>query len=344
MPEQLTFAEMSVPLQRSLFESAARQALPQWGFDACQLDWISYSSNAVFSVATASGCYILRLHAPGAVAEERLRSELIWLRAIRRQTSLLAPMPLRTAEGRLFAVVRLSEFAPISCVLFERLPGKSKPATDLTAGDLRAVGRYLARLHSEAQMKPGAGFTRHRLDYAGFYGRDSAYYVPGEEEILSLEQRDIFLAVSQRVAQAMTALEERDAGFGLIHGDLLSKNILFDGASAIALDFEYCAWGYFLYDLAPLLWQLKGERAGDYAPLEAALWQGYASLVKTTESQREQMETLLAARQVLSCRWLLLNMSQGKLREIAPALIDARCQELKRFLASGILRRRTATL
>ena len=36
---------------------------------------------------------------------------------------------------------------------------------------------------------------------------------------------------------------------------------------SLRLDFEYCGWGFYLYDLAPLLWQLKGERASDYLML-----------------------------------------------------------------------------
>lgn len=344
MPKPLSFAQMSASQQRKLFMSAARQALPQWRLGAIQLDWISYSTNAVFRVRSASRFYVLRLHAPGAVAEEHLRSELWWLRAIRRRTSLLAPLPLRTNEGSLFAVVSLAGLAPIYCVLFEHLPGRGRSAADLTANDLGALGSFLARLHTEAQIKPGAAFTRHRLDHAGVCGVESAYYVAGAENLLPANQRAILQAVSERIAKAMAKLDETDAGFGLIHGDLLAKNILFDGASAAALDFEFCAWGYFLYDLAPILWELKGERAADYAQLEDALWQGYTSHGAARACQREHLETMLAARQLLSCRWLLLSMSRGKLGDIAPALIDARCQELKDFLSSGILARATATL
>ena len=346
MPKRLDFAELSLAGQRRLFESAARQALGQWRLAANQLDWVSYSANAVFSLRSGTGRYILRLHPPGAVPEGRLRSELMWLRSIRATSELLAPLPVPQADGRLIATLEpeaLLPGNPVYCVLFERLPGESKRAADLTMNDMRAIGTLLARLHSEAQILPGPGFERPRLDAAALTGAGSAYALE-DESLLSDEQREIFMAVSQRAATLMDARAGQGAGFGLIHADLLAKNLLFSDDKVAALDFENCAWGPFLYDLAPLLWQLKGERPADYARLETALWQAYAGHRQLDDNLREQLETMTAVRQVLSCRWLLQNSRHGKLREMAPELIQARCHELRRFLASGRLERGTVTL
>ena len=103
-------------------------------------------------------------------------------------------------------------------------------------------------------------------------------------------------------------------------------------------------WGYFLYDLAPLLWQLKGDRPDDYPMLEEALCQGYACARAVTEPERALLEPFIAARQLASCRWLLGHWDHPDLREMAPALLHARFAELEAFLTTGRLDRNTATL
>ena len=341
------FADMKLEQQKALFMRAARDVLRHWRLEGSELRWLAYSANAVFDARGTSGRYILRLSVPGSLDEDMLRSELMWLRAIRQETRLLAPLPLPTTEGAFYATMSpsaLADDSEIQAALFERINGAVKAAKDLTCEDMRAIGAYLGNLHSQAQFSFPADFKRHRLDYAGLFAVGSAYHVPRERDLLASQQREIFAAVGERVRSAMAQLDDEDAGFGLIHADLLAKNILFTDDSIAALDFEHCGWGYFLYDLTPLLWQLKGERAQDYPALKAALWQAYAAARGRAGLQHDKLETLIAARQLLSCRWLLLNSRHASVRAVAPALLDARCQELEAFLVTGILHRSSATL
>ncbi len=142
----------------------------------------------------------------------------------------------------------------------------------------------------------------------------------------------------------MAAIDRGPDTFGLIHGDLLAKNILHCADQPAALDFEYCGWGYYLYDLAPLLWQLKGERPDDYCQLEEAMWAGYTSKTGLDERMRAHLEVFIAARQLASCRWLLANAGHPALREIAPKLLEDRTSELRDFLKTGVLNRKSLTL
>ena len=341
------FADMKLEQQRALFTRAAGDALRHWRLEGSELRWLSYSTNAVFEVRSEDGRYVLRLHPPGSVDRAALRSELIWLREIRRGANLLAPLPQPTVEGAFFATVApaaLADEGEIQAVLFERIRGETKHANDLADDDMRKTGAYLGNLHSNAQFEFPASFKRHRLDYAGLFAPGSAYHVPGERDLLNIRQRQIFTAAAERIRIAMGQLDDDGAGLGLIHADLLAKNILFTDDSIAALDFEHCGWGYFLYDLTPLLWQLKGERADDYPELEAALLDAFVSARGRRGLRRDQLETLIAARQLLSCRWLLLNRRHASVRAVAPALLDARCQELDDFLVTGSLRRGSATL
>lgn len=343
------FANWTLDEQKRFWFGLARHAIERWGLGAGQLSWLGYSSNAVFKVSARGGIYVLRLHLPGWVRAAYLQSELIWLRNLRVNTNLLAstPVPLRdSAADLLFTSLKPAQLAPdaVLCSLFEYIDGESKSAGELSADDVHAVGVYLGRLHREGQFEPPEGFMRPRLDWEGLFGEESPYRVRDSIMTTTAEQTDAFEQVENRVGTVMAAIDREPDSFGLIHGDLLAKNILHCDDQPAALDFEYCGWGYFLYDLAPLLWQLKGERPDDYCRLEEAMWAGYRSKTGLDEGMRAHLEVFIAARQLASCRWLLANASHPALRELAPKLLQDRTSELRDFLKTGVLNRKSLTL
>lgn len=344
------FQNREIEQQKQPWLDIAELALRRWRIKPRSIRRLGHGANVVFRVTTSDGDTVLRLHQAGSVNAARLRSELHWLAAIRHNTKLLAPFP---AAARLqrgaqpFLVLRHDLLPPPStvyAVLFEYIEGEVKPACDLSARDLTRVGEYLGTLHSDGQFEAGADFDRPRLDWEGLFGACSPYASPEERLWAGAEQRAIMNELAEQLKAPLSELACRPAAMGLIHADLLAKNIVFRADAIAALDFEYCGWGFYLYDLAPLLWQLRGERAGDYDALEDALWRGYRSLRPVADADRELLESFIAARQLASIRWLLANKRNPTLREIAPALIAERCEELKVFLETGILRRATPTL
>jgi len=345
------FGEWDMDAQKALYaDLAAAGALSQWGLPVKAISWLAYSSNAVFALRTTDARYVLRLSLPGRIKASRLRSELEWLRAIRQRTDLLAPAAVALSvdgDERLYARLPHEKLPPphyVYCVLFEHIEGRSKSARELTDSDCRRIGRYLGSLHQEAQFEAPVGFDRPRLDSQGLFGAESPYGSAEESCALEAGQREVFSHVALRVGQVMARLDGERDSFGLIHADLLAKNALFRNNTIAALDFEFSAWGYFLYDLAPLLWQLRGERRADYDQLEGALLDGYLSARLNANVDREALEVFIAARQLASCRWLLQNLHHPQLRAAAPALIRERTAELEQFLCSGVLRRSSPTL
>lgn len=344
------FDKWDLDAQKTLYQELAAGALRGWGLTVIAVSWLTYSSNAVFALRTTDARFVLRLTLEGRVKESRLRSELDWLRAIRQRTDLLAPNPVPLpvkGEERLHARVRHDLLPPPHYVygaLFEHIAGRQKPARELCAADCHRIGRYLGRLHLEAQFDPPADFERPRLDQQGLFSAESPYQSANESPALEPGQREVFARVAGRVGQVMARLDGERESFGLIHADLLSKNVLFGNDRVAALDFEYSGWGYFIYDLAPLLWELRGERSADYAPLEDALLDGYRSARETALVDRDALEVFIAARQLASCRWLLQNLHHPQLRDAAPDLIRQRAAELEQFLSSGVLQRQSPTL
>ena len=228
--------------------------------------------------------------------------------------------------------------------LFEYIPGEVKPARALSEMDVYRIGAYLGALHKYAQSIARPDFSGPRLDWGGFFGDDSPYASIEGSISLSVDERAILDDFARALRAPLFALATKPRAMGLIHADLLAKNIVFRGETIAALDFEYCAWGFYLYDLAPLLWQLKGERADDYRALEAAMWRGYTSIRPIFSDESRLLEAFIAVRQSASVRWLLAHQQNPAVRDLAPKLIRARCRELQGFLETGRLRRATPTL
>lgn len=336
--------------QQQLWLEIADRALPAWKLSPRALRWLGQGSNPVLKVTAEPADYVLRLHPPGSVTAERLLSELRWLRSLRQCTDLLAPYPVAAqANGceRLFLELRHGLLPPPSiayAALFEYLPGEVKSARALSQNDVYRIGAYLGALHGRRQSIAPSDFAGPRLDWEGLFGDDSPYASGAESALLSAEDLGIFGDVARALRAPLTELAAKPDAMGLIHADLLAKNIVFQRDSIAALDFEFCAWGFFLYDLAPLLWQLRGERAGDYLALEEAMWRGYTSVRPAADGDRQLLEPFIAARQLASIRWLLANRQHPNVRDLAPQLVRARCQELQAFLNTGCLRRSTPTL
>ena len=344
------FYERTIDQQRRLWLEIARRALRAWQLSPRKLRWLGQGRNVVLQVATRAADYALRLHPPGSVTASRLGAELRWLASIRRDTDLMAPLPLAlTVDGRerLFLELRHEQLPPPSVVyaaLFEYLPGEIKSARDLSEKDVGRIGEFLGGLHARAQTMKQPDFAGPRLDWEGLFGDDSPYASPTASNTPGAEELGILGDVAGALRAPLSTLASKPDAMGLIHADLLAKNIVFRRESIAALDFEYCAWGFFLYDLAPLLWQLRGERAHDYPALEAALWRGYTSIRPLLADDRQRLEPFIAARQLASIRWLLAHRRNPSLRAIAPTLIKERCAELRAFLETGRLRRATPTL
>lgn len=344
------FNDWTADQQRQLWQEIAVRALPAWKLSPRALRWLGQASNPVLKVRAECADYVLRLHPPGSVTAERLHSELRWLRSLRRDTDLLAPYPVAAQDDgceRLIVELRHELLPPpsIACAaLFEYLPGEIKSARALSQHDVYRIGAYLGALHGPGQSVAPADFAGPRLDWEGLFGDDSPYASGTESATLSADELGILGDIARALRAPLAELASKPDAMGLIHADLLAKNIVFQRDSIAALDFEFCAWGFFLYDLAPLLWQLRGERAGDYSALEEAMWRGYTSARPAPDSDRKPLEAFIAARQLASIRWLLANRQNPGVRELAPSLISARCQELRGFLQTGRLRRSTPTL
>ncbi len=312
-------------------ETTARKALLHYDLPAYTLELIAQTHNTVFSVATPTQNYTLRAshtHKP----DEQVASEMALLQALTtHQFPYATPTPLQNREGNW--VTRIGDK---QVVMMTYLEGEFRAPNTLTPEEATQLGQMIGHLHQWDYDLPET-FTRPRLDIGGLFGESGQYALGEALSLFTPEQISVMKAVVGRVSSVFRTLGVNDYQFGIVHGDLLLPNVIF-GETLGILDFEYCGWGYYLYDLTPLLWQLKPEP--NYEALKQALWKGYSHVRPKVGMYQQMLEPLIAGRQVASMRWVALNQRNPHISPNATRIIAQRTEELKGFLANGRLKRR----
>jgi Ser/Thr protein kinase RdoA (MazF antagonist) len=292
--------------------------------DNARIEWLAQTHHPVFDVYHDDTHYTLHLYPlAGDEAEtDRLQAQHVIQRKAG-ANGLCVPEPVQTVSDD-------SQTA----VLYTYVEGESRSVDDLSVDDVRRIGRSLARLH---QM-PLQAEPRPRLDVPGLFGAQGVYALDEDTmTYLSSYQQGVMQQVIARVRDATQTLATDGDDFGLIHADVLLQNVLFREDSVCLLDWEYCGYGYYLYDFTPLLWQLK--TSSHYAAFKAALRDGYQAVRPLAAGHQQTLETLIAARHVASVRWVIENRHLPAYRDRLPGIVASRMGELTYFLQTGVLRR-----
>lgn len=325
----MTFKEANKEGQLAQLNTLAQGALAHFGMADATLRLLNYTNNAVYEV-NGDVHAVLRVHRPTNRTTAAINAELAWLSAIREQTDLIVPQPLAPVyEG----VLGDDESA---VVLFGWIDGQSIMPLELTLAQAEQIGTFAAHLHTFSErFVPQASFDRPQLDWEGLFGERSPYQSDTESELFTAEQRQIMQEVAQRAQEVMTMIGKDTQNYGMIHADLIAKNILFNGDEIAAIDFDDCGFGFYLYDLSPFLWGAHYEPV--YREQRAALWEGYTAIRPQPAVYAEYVEAFVAARHVASCRWLAGNSHNPNIKGRAPQIIAERVEEMKHFLRTGEL-------
>ena len=324
----INFSTLSYNEQIVRFDALANDAVTAYGMAGADINFIAYTNNTMYKVSDGGQDYALRITRPKANKPLAwIRSELVFLTHLSK--SLHVPEPI----GEPFIGELAGVDGDVICTMFKWVDGKLGNEIELTLDQLNAIGQFIGKLHDcSATFTPPQDFDRPTLDWDGLFGENSPYN-PGEDGNRHFinEHRTIIYQVTERIRDDMNELGEDD--FGLIHADLIAKNIIIDGETIGAIDFDDCSYGYYLYDLSPMLWfSREDERLAD---IRDALWDGYTIVRNVPATHKTYLNTFLAARHVASCRWVAGHSDHPAIRGQAETIIGKRVDEMKQFLDTG---------
>lgn len=305
---------------------AARAALAAFGLPETNPHPIGKSENVVFRADALDGTtWALRLHRPGYHALPALESDRV-LTAHLTVQGLLVPTGRRTVDGAWYAEVPTPD--PEGTRLagmtlwhpgqtLESLIGKDRGFA--TWHWFERTGALLADLHNAtADWTPPAGFTRHRLDAAGLGGDSPFWGRFWDLPCLTDDERTLLAEARAEVLARLAALTDP---LILIHADAHPANVLISGDKLGLIDFDDCAWGWPMFDLAISLWSASSEPR--FPELRDRFLAGYAAHRPLPDDALEQIDLFLLMRTLMLISWCADRPEVvGAPEEWKPGLID----------------------
>jgi Ser/Thr protein kinase RdoA (MazF antagonist) len=319
---------------RSL-EAVARAALPRFGFpEGSTLALLHHRENAVFRVDDASDgrAWALRVHRAGYRTTREIRSELLWMDALR-EAGVQTPRARRGIDADPVQTVAAAGLSlPRDVDVLSWIEGIPLDA-GAGAEAYRLLGSICARIQQQARSwTPPAGFARPTWDAASLVGRHAHWGDYAELAMLLPEQLALLHRAAAVVFRRLRAFGQAPDRFGLTHGDLMPDNVLVHQGVPTIIDFDDSGYGWYLYDLATLLAVKLAD--ADYEAARDAWLEGYRTQVLLPDAHLEELDTLVMARGLLLLGWMHTRRETPTARLLAGAVIALACAQAEKLLAT----------
>jgi len=222
------------------------------------------SENAVIKLLSDDGrACALRIRKIIGTYQEQIMSELIVLRDFSESTGADIPAPLATRSGELFCIVN-DDGNDFMCIIFSWVGGVHLGGHEITPLHMTSMARAVAQLHRfSSSYHPPEKLFRPVYDDAWFFGDKS--WTASREFVSRLDPDDAayLCAANDSIRERLRQYPNNAETFGLIHYDLHVGNFLFNGDKANMIDFDECGFGWYLFDLAHILFEFIGDQRFD---------------------------------------------------------------------------------
>lgn len=300
-----------------------RDALPRFGLRAdAPLTLLNHGENTVFRTRDRNGrTYALRIHRTDYQTAETIQSELRWLEAIRHDTELVVPHPVKGRDGQLVQQVSHPGVPGTRCcVLLHWVPGRFSWDRQGPAY-YRRLGTLAGRLHTQAQSwRRPAGFQRRAWTAPVLLGEAPGFGDPLRTPGVTKSDRALFTQAMERARGVMRALGRGKGTWGLLHADMHAGNVLIHDGVMGAIDFDDCGEGWYGYEIAvalgpPFDMESFGRRLDFF--LET-----YADHMKIHPRTIDAMECFVVTRRLSMTGWIGTRADNPRLAALAPRYIQ----------------------
>ena len=271
-------------------------ALADYDLDVTRIRLITNSYNAIFRLDTSGGeKYIIRVCRADKGPEhlDQLRSEMMWLDALRREADVPVPQPLKTRNGAFTTTVSVDGVPePRHCVIFSWLRGGDLD-DQLTEANVERFGALSARLHQHtASWTPPSGFTTYQYDTPFPFPDALVYLDMAHRDVMPPARRTLFEDIVTQQTEAIRAWQSNGTPMRVLHGDLHRWNVKVYRGQIAAFDFEEIMLGWPVQDIATTLYYFHGER--EYTALRAAFQHGYTQIAPWPEQNPGEIDLFIA--------------------------------------------------
>ncbi len=288
------FTSMNDMERQVYYLDCAKIALANYDLGAVSVQIVQHNAGIVYRLEAINGDarFLLKIHESAGDGlmdtPAQLAAQMAWLQALTEDGRIVVQSPIANRQGEFVTQVQLAGLDRLSSVCVQRWI-TAQHVDDWDEPHARAVGVLLASLHSISEKWPGS-------ENREFGSYENRYLVEAVERLavtvdlglISTEQYDLIRRAGQHILAMVAHLERTKATFGLIHGDLHQGNVLFDGMTALALDYGTFR-SFFLYDLGVSLY----HTTFDTVAIRNALVAGYDSVRPLSEAERAALEAFM---------------------------------------------------
>lgn len=303
------------------------RALPAYGLSPdTPLSLLNRSENETWR----AGDLVLRLHRHGYHSRAEIASELAWLMSLQGLPGLNTVCPVPGAQGL------VTEIDGRFLVAFDLVRGEELQPGDDLARWFAPLGEITARLHLQSRdWPPPPGFTRKRWDVATILGPRPHWGDWRQAQGLDARGEALLARATDRLAAKLAAYGTGPDAFGLIHADLRLANLMTDGDTLSAIDFDDCGFGWWAYDLAAALSFIETDPR---LPDLIARWvDGYTRIAALRPEDRAMIPSLIFLRRVLLTAWLATRADSDTAQSLGgPAYTQGTLDLAERYLTDGL--------
>lgn len=327
-----------VDLESDSFLQAAQQALEHFPIKSVDVALVARAENITFKVTDDGGdLYTLRLHRPAYHTLEELQSERLWTRALL-QAGIPVPEPITTRDGREYAGVDVPLLGQhrnaslsrwVHGELLMQLIRDDTPRERLEV-HFRKLGALIATMNNQAaHWRPPAEFRRHSLDEDGLMGIQPFWGRFWERSDLSPGEKALLVETRTRLHELLIRYGKDSSRYSVIHADLHPGNVLVNGDTLAAIDFDDTACGWHMYDLAAALNQC--QELAEFGVIYAACVEGYRNVRPVTEEDLAMLPLFLLVRGMAEIGWFADRPENATPAELTAMkdFVIAQCQDFQ---------------
>jgi len=271
-------------------QTLMEKVLPQYAIGApLECSFFGRGANDTYLIRTPKKRYFMRVCRSGAFTREALEFEAEAISYLH-QKGFPVAYPIACKSG-----AYLTEVAAVEGPRFTLLTAEAEGATPdyKSIENCRLVGQSVAQMHF---LSSGfeTSYERNRLELDWLLESSIEVirdYFSSQPDVLGVLE-----GAADEARAAVEAVAKESIDQGLCHGDLHGGNLHLHEGKITHLDFEECAFGYRMYDLATFKWDIwwGKQRAEQWS----AFLHGYNSERPVSETDLSLIDPFVVIREL----------------------------------------------
>jgi amicoumacin kinase len=221
------------------------EGMKKYAIDADRIQLLDGFESFIYEFERPDGAFILRIGHSMRRSPDLIRGEVDWINHLAAGGARVARAIL-SESGSLVEPVDDRQGGQFLCTAFVRAPGGPVRAEQRNGRLYREYGRLVGRMHALAKAYVPRDPAWRRCEWDDPRNNTAERQMPAVEVVALEKYRATF--------EHLRSLPRDPQSYGIIHQDAHPGNFFVDDDYNITLfDFDDCAYGHFIYDIAMAL-------------------------------------------------------------------------------------------